>query len=87
MHVNELPFINGGEPIEWAPEISTWMSLGVIIISMVVATIAAIEHYLKVEWEQGWAITTACGMPLFTVPPAKDLARRRSSNKSAGAKP
>ena len=28
MHVNELPFINGGEPIEWAPEISTWMSLG-----------------------------------------------------------
>ena len=31
MHVNELPFINNGEPIEWAPEISTWMSLGVII--------------------------------------------------------
>ena len=31
MHENELPFINGGEPIEWAPEISTWMSLGVII--------------------------------------------------------
>ena len=28
MHVNELPFINDGEPIEWAPEISTWMSLG-----------------------------------------------------------
>ena len=21
MHENELPFINGGEPIEWAPEI------------------------------------------------------------------
>ena len=31
MHVNELPFINNGEHIEWAPEISTWMSLGVII--------------------------------------------------------
>src|SRR6478609_4208477 len=42
MHVNELPFINGGEPIEWAPEISTWMSLGVIIVSMVVATIASL---------------------------------------------
>ena len=38
MHVNELPFINDGEPIEWAPEISTWMSLGVIILSMAVAT-------------------------------------------------
>jgi tellurite resistance protein TerC len=42
MHVNELPFINGGEHIEWAPEISTWMSLGVIILSMAVATIASL---------------------------------------------
>jgi tellurite resistance protein TerC len=42
MHVNELPFINNGEPIEWAPEISTWMSLGVIILSMAVATIASL---------------------------------------------
>lgn len=42
LHVNELPFINGGEHIEWAPEISTWMSLGVIIVSMAVATIASL---------------------------------------------
>jgi TerC family integral membrane protein len=42
MHVNELPFINGGEPIEWAPEISTWMSLAVIVVSMLVATIASL---------------------------------------------
>ncbi len=42
MHVNELPFINGGEHIEWAPEISTWMSLGVIVVAMVVATLASL---------------------------------------------
>ena len=42
MHVNELPFINGGEPILWAPEISNWTSLGVIIASMVVATAASL---------------------------------------------
>ncbi len=42
MHVNELPFLNGGEPIEWAPEISTWMSLGVIVAAMAVATIASL---------------------------------------------
>ncbi|QTX04435.1 TerC/Alx family metal homeostasis membrane protein [Agromyces archimandritae] len=42
MHVNELPFINGGEHIEWAPEISTWMSLGVIVAAMAVATVASI---------------------------------------------
>ncbi|UOE45420.1 TerC family protein [Agromyces larvae] len=42
LHVNELPFINGGEHIEWAPEISTWMSLGVIIAAMAVATVASL---------------------------------------------
>ena len=31
MHENEVPFINGGEPIEWAPEIPIWLSLLVII--------------------------------------------------------
>lgn len=42
MHVNELPFINGGEHIEWAPEISTWTSLGVIVVAMAVATVASL---------------------------------------------
>ncbi|GAB3616784.1 TerC family protein [Okibacterium endophyticum] len=42
MHENELPFINGGQNIEWAPEIDTWTSLGVIIASMAVATIASV---------------------------------------------
>jgi tellurite resistance protein TerC len=44
MHENELPFINGGEHIEWAPEISTWVSLVVIIASMTVATLASLAH-------------------------------------------
>jgi tellurite resistance protein TerC len=42
LHVNELPFLNGGEPVEWAPEISTWVSLGVIVAAMAVATIASL---------------------------------------------
>ena len=42
MYSNELPFINGGQPIEWAPHISTWMSLGVIVAAMAVATIASL---------------------------------------------
>jgi len=40
--VNELAFINGGHPVEWAPDISTWVSLGVIIVAMVVAAGASI---------------------------------------------
>ncbi len=42
LHVNELPFINGGEHVEWAPEITTWTSLGVIVAAMAVATIASL---------------------------------------------
>ena len=42
LHVNELPFLNGGEPIEWVPEISTWASLGVIVAAMAVATVASL---------------------------------------------
>ncbi|MCI0155193.1 TerC family protein [Leifsonia shinshuensis] len=42
MHENELPFINGGQHIEWAPDISTWTSLAVILGAMVVATVASL---------------------------------------------
>ena len=42
MHVNELPFINGGQHIEWAPEIPTFVSLGVIIGTIIIAVIASL---------------------------------------------
>lgn len=42
LHVNELPFINGGHHVEWAPEINNWVSLGVIVGSMAVATVASL---------------------------------------------
>jgi len=43
MHVNELPFINGGHHIEWAPEIPIWFSLGFIIITLGITTIASLR--------------------------------------------
>ncbi|TFC95225.1 MULTISPECIES: TerC family protein [Cryobacterium] len=42
LHTNEVFFINGGEGVAWAPEIDTWTSLGVIIVSMAVATVASL---------------------------------------------
>jgi len=42
LHENEVPFINGGEHVDWAPEISTGLSLAVIIASMAVATGASL---------------------------------------------
>lgn len=42
MNHNELPFVNGGQPIEWAPEIPIWLSLTVIFAAMAVAIIASL---------------------------------------------
>ncbi len=42
LHENELPFINGGRHVEWAPEIDTFTSLGVIVGSMAIAVIASV---------------------------------------------
>jgi len=42
LHVNELPFINGGHHVEWVPDIDNMVSLGVILASMTVATIASL---------------------------------------------
>ncbi|MCX8530355.1 MAG: TerC/Alx family metal homeostasis membrane protein [Rhodoluna sp.] len=42
MHENELPFINGGHHIEWAPEISTETSLIVIIVCLTLSAGASL---------------------------------------------
>src|SRR5450631_2036693 len=42
MHVNELPFINGGKPVEAAPEISIGQSLTVIVVVLVITTVASL---------------------------------------------
>ncbi|HEU4849503.1 MAG TPA: TerC family protein [Terrimesophilobacter sp.] len=52
LHENEVFFINGGQPVDWAPDISTWLSLGVIVGAMAVATIASLVK-LRVERRRG----------------------------------
>ncbi|MET2011158.1 TerC family protein [Microbacterium chocolatum] len=42
LHVNELPFINGGEPVLWIPEIPIWLSLLFIAATVTVATVASL---------------------------------------------
>lgn len=39
LHKNELPFINGGEKVTFVPEISTELSLFVILITLLITTI------------------------------------------------
>jgi len=42
LHKNELAFINGGEPIKVIPEITTELSLGVIVSTLVLTTIISL---------------------------------------------
>ena len=44
LHTNSLPFVNGGEPVEWAPEIPISVSLGVIVTVLVVTTVASLRR-------------------------------------------
>ena len=39
---NEVPFINGGKPVEWAPHVPISVSLSVILGTLVVATVASL---------------------------------------------
>jgi tellurite resistance protein TerC len=49
LHENELPFINGGEGVAWAPEIPIWFSLLFIAATIAVATIASLLRTRKRE--------------------------------------
>ncbi|WP_402465662.1 TerC family protein [Isoptericola aurantiacus] len=42
MAENSVPFINGGQPIRWVPEVPLWLSLVVIVGSLAVATVASL---------------------------------------------
>jgi tellurite resistance protein TerC len=42
LHTNELPFVNGGEHVTLIPEVPTWLSLLVILLTLVVTTVASL---------------------------------------------
>ncbi|MEV4352485.1 TerC family protein [Actinoplanes sp. NPDC049596] len=42
LHTNNLPFINGGHEVHWAPEIPIWLSLLIILGTLGVATVASL---------------------------------------------
>ncbi|WP_448627973.1 TerC family protein [Geodermatophilus sp. URMC 64] len=42
LHTNDLPFLNGGEHVTLLPEIPTWLSLAVILGTLLVTTVASL---------------------------------------------
>ncbi len=52
LHENELPFINGGEHVGWAPEIPIWVSLVTIVATLAVTAAASLVHDRRVRQRQ-----------------------------------
>jgi tellurite resistance protein TerC len=52
LHENAVPFINGGHGVEWAPDISTLTSLGVIVVTMAIAVGASVIR-LRMDARRG----------------------------------
>ena len=42
LHSNKVEFINGGEPVSWAPVVPIWLSLVVIVSVLAVTTVASL---------------------------------------------
>lgn len=52
MHENELPFINGGEHISWAPDIPIWLSLTVIVGTLALTAIISLAVSRKMSQDE-----------------------------------
>jgi tellurite resistance protein TerC len=53
MHENELPFVNDGHHIEWAPDIPTWASLVAIVAILGVTTAASLMRSARDQQSAG----------------------------------
>jgi len=49
LHLNEVPFINGGEHVSWAPEIPIWLSLTAIVGILGVTTVLSLAKTRRDE--------------------------------------
>lgn len=49
LHENDLPFVNRGEPVAWAPEIPIWASLLAIVLILGVTAVASLARSRRDE--------------------------------------
>lgn len=49
LHGNSLPFLNGGQPVAWVPEVPTWLSLAVIVVAIGGAALASVLKMKSLE--------------------------------------
>ncbi|MDT4989264.1 MAG: tellurite resistance protein TerC [Micromonosporaceae bacterium] len=61
LHANNVPFINGGEPVGWAPAVSTEVSLAVILGTLALTTVASLLRSRRMARRSLVGLTTAPG--------------------------
>jgi tellurite resistance protein TerC len=76
LHVNELPFINGGEPLLWVPEIPIWFSLVFIGATIAVATVASLMKTRRDDRRD--ALDAAYASPSASAPLTADTQKEHS---------
>ncbi len=91
LHTNELPFINGGEHVTAVPEISTPVSLGFIVLTLLVTTVlslrrtrrdaaaSALDHASVQEARLGVSVDTPVDVPGGT--DARDATAERDGRR------
>ncbi|PSS45067.1 tellurium resistance protein TerC [Arthrobacter woluwensis] len=83
MHENELPFINGGQHIEWAPDIPTSFSLIFILGTIVLAVVASLAVSKKREGRE--ATEHQISRTAERVAHQQEVVARREAEAQAGA--
>jgi len=63
MHENELPFVNGGEHVGWAPDIPIWLSLLVIVGTLAVTAAVSLLVSRNMTQEEIEKRTISLGEP------------------------
>ena len=81
LHTNELPFINGGEHVTLIPEIPTWLSLAVIVGTLLVTTLASLATSRR---DRAGSPPVLPGVPASPDPHEPLTAPTRSSAEPAG---
>jgi len=57
LHENNLPFVNGGQPLDGVPEVPIWLSLTVIVATLLVTTVASLLQTRRVRRRAGQSTT------------------------------
>ena len=94
MHENELPFINGGEHIEWAPEIPIWLSLVAIVGILGVTTVLSLPRTARdraearadgLAWADEARRAASCCCRRWSASPAGAAADPRAARRGSSA--